>query len=207
MTRPSEALVDLDALRFNAALLRERHGGRQLAVLKANAYGHGAVACARALVGHTDGLAVAFLDEALALRSGGIAGPILVLEGPFDAAEVETAAAQSLWLVAHQEEQLRMIERSPLRDGALHVWLKVDSGMHRAGLLPQAVRKAHARLVDSRKTSSITLMTHLARADEPNVGKTLQQIACFDDATAGLPGARSICNSAGVLAWPQARRD
>lgn len=207
MTRPSEALIDLDALRFNASLLRQQHGGRLLAVLKANAYGHGAVACAQALIGHADGLAVAFLDEALALREAGITDPILVLEGAFDAAEVEQAAAHELWLVVHQEEQLRMIERSPLGDGALHVWLKVDSGMRRAGLPPGVVREAHARLVATRRTSAITLITHLARADEPDVEATLQQLACFDEATAGLPGERSVCNSAGILAWPQARRD
>lgn len=207
MTRPSEARVDLDALRFNARLLREQHGGRQLAVLKANAYGHGALACARALSGLSDGFAVAFLDEALALREAGVTAPILVLEGAFNDAEVEVACTQELWLVVHQEAQLRMIERSTLPAAALHVWLKVDSGMHRAGLPPERVRDAHARLVASGKTSAITLMTHFARADEPNVDATARQLACFNEATAGLPGARSACNSAGILAWPQARRD
>lgn len=207
MTRPSEARVDLDALRFNAALLREQHGGRQLAVLKANAYGHGAVACARALLGRSDGFAVAFLDEALTLRAAGIDAPILVLEGAFDADEVRAAAAQSLWLVVHQEEQLRMLEHSALPADALHVWLKVDSGMHRAGLAPECVRDAHARLLASGKTSAITLMTHFARADEPGVDSTLRQLACFEAATDGLPGERSVCNSAGMLAWPQAHRD
>lgn len=207
MTRPSEALIDLDALRFNATLLRQQHGGRLLAVLKANAYGHGAVPCAQALIGHADGLAVAFLDEALVLREAGIKGPILVLEGAFDAAEVERAAAHELWLVVHQEEQVRMIERNPLGEGALHVWLKVNSGMHRAGLPPGVVRGAYARLVATRRASAISLMTHLARADEPHVEATLQQLACFDEATSGIPGERSVCNSAGILAWPQARRD
>jgi alanine racemase len=133
------------------------------------------------------GLAVAFLDEAMALREAGIKGPILVLEGAFDAAEVERAAAHELWLVVHQEEQLRVIELSPLGEGTLHVWLKVDSGMHRAGLPPGVVRDAYARLVAARRTSTISLMTHLARADEPHVEATLQQLACFDEATAGLP--------------------
>jgi alanine racemase len=205
--RPSEAIIDLDALRFNAKLLREQHGGRQLAVLKANAYGHGAVPCAQALAGVSDGFAVAFLDEALTLRAAGVAGPILVLEGAFDGGEVEAAFAKSLWLVVHQEAQLRMVERSALPVGALHVWLKVDSGMHRAGLPPQQVHDAHARLLQSGKVSEITLMTHFARADEPGVDVTLQQLDCFNVATAGLAGKRSVCNSAGVLAWPEARRD
>lgn len=207
MTRPCEALVDLDALRFNARLLREQHGGRQLAVLKANAYGHGAVECAQALVGLTDGFAVAFVDEALRLREAGIQDPILILEGAFDAAEVDVAAARSLWLVVHQEEQIRMIEGGQLPAGALHVWLKVDSGMHRAGLPPARVREAHARLAATGRASAISLMTHLARADEPDVDATLRQLAAFEESIEGLPGERSVCNSAGVLAWSQARRD
>lgn len=207
MTRPSEAIIDLEALRFNALLLREQHGGRQLAVLKANAYGHGAVACARALVGSSDGFAVAFVEEALTLRFAGISSPVLVLEGAFDDAEVAAAAAHGLWLTVHQEAQLRMIECSAVPAGSLQVWLKVDSGMHRAGLPPERVGDAHARLTACGSASAIVLMSHLARADEPGVDSTLEQLTCFESAICGLPGERSICNSAGVLAWPQARRD
>ena len=81
MTRPSKARVDLNALRHNYSVARSLHGGRALAVLKANAYGHGAVRCAQALQSQADGFAVAFLDEAEELRAAGIHGPILVLEG------------------------------------------------------------------------------------------------------------------------------
>jgi alanine racemase len=207
MTRPSEALVDLAALRHNAALARKRHPGWQLAVLKANAYGHGAIACALALQSLSDGFAVAFTDEALALRAAGIREPILVLEGAFDAAELDTMAAQDLWPVVHHEEQLRMIEDMPRPSSLLHVWLKVDSGMHRAGLAPAQVRRAYARLRATCKTASITLMSHFARADEPDSQATLEQLRVFEAATSGLPGARSLCNSAGVLAWPQAHCD
>jgi alanine racemase len=207
MTRPSEALIDLAALRHNASLAHARHRGRQLAVLKANAYGHGAVACAQALQGISDGFAVAFMDEALALRSAGIGEPILVLEGAFGAAELDMMGALDLWPVVHHEEQLRMIEFMRRQPSGLHVWLKVDSGMHRAGLAPEQVRGAYSRLRATGQVVSITLMSHFGRADEPDSEATLEQLRVFEAATAGLPGARSLCNSAGVLGWPQAHRD
>lgn len=207
MSRPARARIDLQALRHNYRLARELHGGRALAVLKADAYGHGAVECARALQGLADGFAVAFMEEALVLRSSGITAPILVLEGVFAARELATASQHALWLVVHCEEQLRMIETAPAGQGPWHVWLKIDSGMHRAGLPPDRVATCHARLRASGPVAEITLMSHFARADESCQKATLEQIAVFEAATAGLPGARSLCNSAGVLAWPQARRD
>ena len=89
MSRPALATFDLAALRANYAHARAVHGGRALAVLKANAYGHGAVECARALAGDADAFAVAFTEEALALREAGIQQPILVLEGAFGMDDID----------------------------------------------------------------------------------------------------------------------
>ena len=211
MSRPSRAMVDLGALRRNYLQARRLHGGRALAVLKANAYGHGAVACARALQPLADGFAVAFVDEAIALREAGIQLPILVLEGCFCTGELETARALRCWVAVHHEEQLLMLESAAAHDTPdtppLQVWLKLDSGMRRAGFPLHHARAAHARLSACRSVGGITLMTHFARADEPDQPTTLLQTARFDAATAGLAGARSLCNSAGLLAWPAARRD
>ncbi len=206
MARPSRARIDLDALRHNYRFARQLHGGRALAVLKANAYGHGAVRCAQALAGIADGFAVAFTDEAVALRAAGVTAPILVLEGAFDADDLANIQAHGLWTAVHQEAQLQLIEQSAQADG-LHVWLKADSGMRRVGFALADIAAAHARLVASGKASRITLMTHFARADEPDQDTTARQIAAFDAATAGLPGERSVSNSAGVLGWADARRD
>lgn len=209
MARPSYAHIDLDALCHNYRLARRLHGGRSLAVLKANAYGHGALRCAQALQGLADGYAVAFLEEALPLRAAGIRAPILVLEGLFDADELLAAQAHDLWFAVHQESQLRMLEQAAPVPGlqGLHAWLKIDSGMGRAGFAPQQAAAAHARLRACAAVDEITLMTHFARADEPGHAMTGAQIQRFDEATAGLPGDRSLCNSAGLLAWPEARRD
>lgn len=209
MTRPTQARIDLDALRQNYLFARSVHGGRALAVLKADAYGHGAVTCAHALERIADGFAVAFLAEALALRATGIECPILVLEGFFDIQEMREARANDVWVVVHQESQLRMIEEddSPHDAAPFNVWLKGDSGMRRAGFALTAIAEAHARLQASSRVGDIVLMTHFARADEPEEAATAQQISDFDSATSRLPGLRSLCNSAGVLGWPVAHRD
>ncbi|ATE61773.1 alanine racemase [Thauera sinica] len=204
--RPARALIDLAALRHNYLLARARHGGRALAVVKANAYGHGAARCAHALAGLADGFAVAFLEEALELRAAGIRQPILLLEGPFAPGELAEVHGHGLWIVVHHDEQIRMIETATLA-GPLTVWLKINSGMNRAGFVPEAVEGAWRRLNDSGKVAGITLMTHFARADEPHVIATAEQIDRFDTATRHLPGARSLANSGGVLGWPAAHRD
>lgn len=206
MSRPSRALIDLNALRHNYLLSRRQHGGRALAVLKANAYGHGALRCAHALKDVVDGFAVAFVEEALVLRAGGIANPILVLEGTFEMSELKDVRRHGLWIVVHHDAQLRMIELDA-DPRPLNVWLKADSGMRRAGFALADMPTAHARLLSSGKVDKITLMTHFARADEPTSPATARQIAAFDTATACLVGERSLCNSAGVLGWASARRD
>ena len=204
--RPARALIDLDALRHNYHLARQHHGGRAFAVVKANAYGHGAILCARALSREADGYAVAFLGEALALREAGIDAPILLLEGVFDAAELIEAARHKLWPAVHHAAQIEMIEKTAL-PAPLRVWLKLNSGMNRAGFLPGEVRPAWARLTASGKVKDCGFMTHFARADEPGVPATAEQIRIFDDALRDLPGERSLANSAAILDWPDARRD
>jgi alanine racemase len=207
MTRPSKALIDLAALRQNYLTAQTLHGGRALAVIKANAYGHGAVPCAHALADIADGFAVAFMAEALELRQAGITRPILILEGCFDTAELLAAHNHQIWFAVHQASQIDMIQASALAPASLHVWLKVDSGMHRAGFALDEVTQAYQRLASCSAVASITLMSHFARADEPNEDATASQIRAFEMATQDLPGERSLCNSAGVLAWPDARRD
>ena len=205
MTRPSKTLIDLAALRSNYLTARTLHGGRALAVVKANAYGHGAVPCAQALAEIADGFAVAFAAEAFELREAGITKPILVLEGCFDSDELLAAHKANLWVVIHQESQLRALETAPIDAHSIRVWLKVDSGMHRAGFALEDVQAAYARLEACPSVASITLMTHFARADEPDSEATAKQITAFHEATAGLPGDRSLSNSGGILAWPTAR--
>lgn len=232
MTRPTCVHIDLDALRHNYHFARQVHGGRALAVMKANAYGHGAVTCALDLQDIADGYAVAFMDEAIELREHGIHKPIVVLEGVFDAKEMEVALEKQLSIVIHQQEQVDLLEglnkKISTQDlqhsghrkkrnitgshdcknaNQIDVWLKVDTGMHRLGFHPGEVVAVHQRLRSNTRVRSVILMTHFSRADEIDSAFTHQQIHCFDGVTSNIGDGASLCNSAGIAAWPKARRN
>ncbi len=204
--RPARALIDLDALRHNYQLARELSGARALAVVKADAYGHGAVRCAQALEREADGFAVACIEEALALREAGIRAPILLLEGFFEAAELALIEQHQLWCVVHALWQVEAIEQASLGT-PLNVWLKLDSGMHRVGLHPADYQAAYRRLLASGRVSKIVLMSHFARADEPDCPRTAEQLAVFQQAREGLAAEVSLRNSPAVLGWPQVPSD
>ncbi|EZQ18030.1 alanine racemase [Pseudomonas sp. G11-1] len=204
--RPAYALIDLSALRHNYRLAKRLTGCNALAVVKANAYGHGALECAAALNEDADGFAVAAIEEALALREAGHRQPIVLLEGWFEAAELELICRHDLWPVVHHHGQLADLREANL-SRPLQVWLKLDSGMHRTGFSPVEYPQIWRELQASNKVASLTKITHFARADEPETGRTEEQLETFAQATAGLDGPASLSNSAGVLAWPSAYGD
>lgn len=206
--RPARALIDLQALRHNYRLAREVSGARALAVVKADAYGHGAVRCAKALEAEADGFAVACIEEALELREAGIRAPILLLEGFFEAGELELIERHDFWCVVHSAWQLEAIERArPARP--LTLWLKMDSGMHRVGFFPQDYAAALARLQTLPHVAKVVLMSHFARADELDCARTEEQVAAFEAVRAGLgqPYEVSLRNSPGILGWPSVPSD
>ena len=201
--RPATATIDLGALRHNLAVARQRAGAaRIIAVVKADGYGHGAARLLPALRA-ADMLAVACIEEAVALRKAGAGQPILLLEGPFAAEELDWCAKLGFEIAVHEPGQLAMLEAARL-DRPLVAWLKLDSGMSRLGFSPDRLAAAHARLAACSSVAAIRLMSHLANADDPGDPATAAQIACIAAALPGLALERSICNSAGVLLWPQA---
>ncbi|MCF5706096.1 alanine racemase [Pseudomonas syringae] len=204
--RPARALVDLQALRHNYQLARESAGAKALAVIKADAYGHGAVRVAQALETLADGFAVACIEEALELRAAGITAPVLLLEGFFEADELELIARHDLWAVVHSMWQLEAIEQARLSK-PLTVWLKLDTGMHRVGLYPHEYRTAYERLLATGKVASIVLMSHFARADELGCSASDDQVAVFEAARQGLSAETSLKNSPAVLGWPAIKSD
>jgi alanine racemase len=204
--RPARALIDLNALRHNYQLARELAGAKALAVIKADAYGHGALRCAQALAEQADGFAVACIEEAMALREAGIGGPILLLEGFFEAAELALIEQHDFWCVVHDLWQVEAIERSALSK-PLCIWLKMDSGMHRVGLHPADYPVAYQRLLASGKVGKIVLMSHFARADELDCPRSAEQLAVFEQARQGLAAEVSLRNSPAVLGWPSIPSD
>ena len=206
--RPSRATIDLDALRHNYRLARRLGGGRALAVVKADAYGHGAVACARALEADADGFGVACMEEALELREAGIEAPIVLLEGFFDAGELDLVERHRLWTVVASPWQVDLLERHRARQ-PWQVWLKLDSGMHRLGLSPEEFVPAWRRLAALPWVGQMVAMTHFSRADELSHPSTPGQMAVFESVLASLPPGTpaSVANSAALMAWPATRRE
>ncbi|MDE2149651.1 MAG: alanine racemase [Gammaproteobacteria bacterium] len=201
------ASVDLRAIRHNLLQVRRYAGdARVMAAVKADAYGHGAVPVARALAqAGADALAVACLEEAVVLRRADVGLPIVLLEGVLSADEAAAAARLALQVVVHAPWQLELLAGLPA-GVAPAVWFKLDTGMHRLGFAPQQAGPLHAQAV-ARGWSLCGWMTHLACADEPGHPLTGQQLQRFAGALAGLPGARSIANSAALIDHPEARAD
>ena len=201
------ALVDTDALRHNLQRVRAAApAARVMSVIKANAYGHGLVPAAKALLA-TDGYAVARLEEGLALRAAGLTQRVLLLEGVFNADQLDAAVQQRFDLMVHSPEQLALLEQRG-QQGELRLWIKIDTGMNRLGFRVEDFADAHARLLRiAGPDNAPALVTHLANADDRRDPLTARQLRAFEDVTRGLPGERSLANSAGLLGWPSSRGD
>ena len=198
--RRARAIIDLAALRTNYRHLKQHSGGNRLiAVVKADAYGHGAIPVARALP-DADAFAVAALGEALALREAGITQKILVLGGFISADELNTCIDNAIDPVLHHQFHLECLSKNPnLND--LEVWLKIDSGMGRLGFPPQSAPQIIDFLTGLDSLGSLRMMTHLASADDVDSSFTETQLESvkslqLDDYE------WAIANSAGVLGWP-----
>jgi alanine racemase len=207
VSRLIRAVIDTGALRSNLAVIkRSAPGARVIAVIKANAYGHGLVSTALALA-EADAFGVARIEEADALRTAGVSQPIVLLEGVYSAEDLEEAARRRFQPVVHDFRQIELLERYR---GAHRctLWLKVDTGMNRLGFrtedFPAALARLRALTVPALE---IRLMTHLARADESDCPMTREQLDRFHVLSRGLGLVTSIGNSAGIFAWPDGRGD
>jgi alanine racemase len=199
--------IDGAALRHNLQVIRQRAPkSRVMAVIKANAYGHGLVAVARALQ-TADAFAVARLDEGLALRAAGIKTPIVLLEGVFGHDQLAAAVQEKFELVVHSPEQIELLRAAPA-GVKFKVWLKLDSGMNRLGFKGPAFNAAHAAISALPALQSpVNLITHLACADMPDLPNSAEQLLVFNTATRSMLGERSIESSAAILGFPESQAD
>jgi alanine racemase len=207
MSRPIQALIDPAALEHNLAIVR-RHAPRSrvMAVIKADAYGHGLLRAAEALA-EAEGFALLELDAAVRLREAGYRQTILLLEGFFDVDELRWIEQCHLSTVVHHPEQLAMLE-AVRRRATLDVFLKLNSGMNRLGFTPQEFPAALERLKANPAVRQITLMTHFACADESDRNDSVTaQLQCFNLAAGGRNMPRSLANSAAILRFPEAHAD
>jgi alanine racemase len=214
--RPVWAEIDLAALRANVSELRRVVApARVLAVVKADGYGHGAVASGHAAVeAGAAMLGVALVEEGVELRDAGIEAPILVLSEPVASAATTVVEAR-LTPAVYTHAGIEALAKAVVERGAgpLPVHLKVDTGMHRVGAAPEDA-DALAELIDAHRELRFEgLWTHFAVADEPDNPYTLEQVARFDAVRARLaahghrPEMAHAANTAGALAFPAARYD
>jgi alanine racemase len=204
------AVLNLDAVQHNLQMVRRyAPEAKIMAVIKANGYGHGLQRIAEALQ-NADAFAVARVDEGIRLRKAGIKNRIAVLEGFTCAEELDELVNYRLDPLVHSLEQLEILE-SRTEQSACAIWLKLDTGMNRLGFKPKDFNAVYQRLNRcSIIRQPISLMTHLANADDKQDATTLKQISLFNDTVtthAQLANERSIANSAGILAWKEALTD
>jgi alanine racemase len=236
MSRPTSITVDLAAIRANLRTVKQlAPESNILAVVKANAYGHGAVPVAKSIEAYVDKLTVSCVEEATELRQEGISKPIVLLEGVFEASELDWVSANQCEPVIHNEQQLQQLIQADLAS-PLSVWLKIDTGMHRLGIAPTEVTRFYQALHRSKNVKGVVLLSHFSCADEisgvstglpdalgtpisaPTQSFTQYQGRIFEQSLRALIDANltdfapsdltcSLANSAAILAWPDYHLD
>lgn len=204
MPRPIQALIHLDALRHNLAQARRHAGARRVwAVVKANAYGHGLERVLPAFAA-ADGLALLDLAEAERARAAGWRKPILLLEGFFEARDLEQVARLGLVTVVHDDAQVELLAAH--RGVPIEVQVKLNTGMNRLGFAPARFAQVVDRLQALPAVNVTTAVMHFANADAPDDGGPAgvgAQRARFEQALAGWRGQTSLANSAALFLRPE----
>jgi alanine racemase len=203
--RTAKVEIDSDALQHNLQRVRQlAPRSKIIAVIKANAYGHGVHSVAHALA-DADAFALAMCDEALQLRAAGITRPMMVLHGFHTANELAQLASQDISAVVHHAAQVALLEN--YHGKPIDIWLKLDTGMHRLGFDPEAYPAIMKRLRDCSAVGRIRLMSHFANADDTGHVLNLQQLQVFSGLSQDSGFECSMANSAALTAIPQSHFD
>ncbi len=206
MKRSARIKLHPAALQHNLLQARKAvPNAKVLAVIKANAYGHGMLDVAN-ILDNADGYAVACIPEGIALRCAGTGHPILVLQGHQQLQDLHASSDYQLRVVIHDQSQLAYFDQ--LGTQRIQIAIKIDTGMHRLGIPPETVNSLYYKLKNHPNIDTdIWLMTHLACADNLNNPATTQQLKCFTHSIANITAPTSIPNSAGILGWQASHSD
>ena len=209
MIRTTYAVINLNAVAHNVEQIRQAApNSKVMAVIKANAYGHGLVRMAKSLDGLVDGFAVARVQEGISLRNAGLwQQRIVVLEGFTHREEVFDLIEYDLEASFHSHHQLEILQHAH-RPMPLKIWLKIDTGMNRLGFKADEIAPLHEKLTKNDMIKKpFHFMTHFANADDLSDSTTTQQIDLFKKLTKTYDGEKSLANSAGILAWQDSQAD
>jgi len=209
MPRNTKTIIHLDAIKANYKLASQyAPQSKNIAVIKADAYGHGCIEVAQALETLVPAFAVAIFEEAVQLREAGITKPILILEGVNEPSELEYACHHDLWIMVENKLQANLIAQTPLKSN-LNVWLKLDTGMHRLGLNDNNLIETYEQLSQCSSVDIMTICSHMASASDATSNMTSEQMHRFETMTSGLSKqpelSLSIANSAALTGFPETR--
>lgn len=212
MPRHTRAVIHLDHIRHNYELVNQlAPQSKNMAIIKANAYGHGMIEVANSLSHLAPAFGVAIFEEAVTLREAGINQPILILQGINQAQDYQIAAQHGLWVTLHNLDQLHTLLATPLKN-KLKVWLKLDTGMHRLGFnqidLEIAIKKVlNCPWVDD----EFVVSSHYSCASQSDNRVTQQQFEQFNQMVKLIPFneklQKSIANSPAIVGFPESNLD
>ncbi|CAL1329426.1 alanine racemase [Candidatus Providencia siddallii] len=178
-----------------------------IAIVKANAYGHGILEITKTIQNLVDGFGVARLDEALIIRKSGITKPIILLEGFLTTKDLSLIVKNKLNTVIHCNEQLKILKKSKINN-KIKIWMKLDVGMYRIGILQKDAEKFYNRLQHCKNVQlPINIISHFSKANTPSSSVTKKQINIYKKFIFNKNGKKSISASAGILLWPEAHFD
>jgi alanine racemase len=208
MARKCIASISLEAIKKNYLYAKSLAPQSQvIAVVKANAYGHGAVKVAHQLEGNADCFGVACSEEAQELRDSGITStPILLMEGIFEESELALVSQLNLWIVVCNSLQVQWIINNQ-SNFKFNIFIKIDSGMGRLGFQEDEFLQVNQILEKSKNVQSITLMSHFSSADNINSNSTERQLSKFNALLGSNKNQASLANSAAIIARSDSHRD
>jgi alanine racemase len=200
------AVLSSENLRHNIAVIKDKAPkSKVMAMLKANAYGHGIRSTAMRIDNLIDFIGVARIDEAIALRKVGIKSPICIMQGIFSQEDAIICSCNNFEVVIHDWTQLHSLDVNLPRK--LNVWLKVDTGMGRLGFNVEEAMVVFSRLRSLNSIDTITLTSHFACADDIDHPLNKVQMERFSKLAGDFPGPKSLANSAGIFNFPQSHYD
>lgn len=208
MSRTAIALMSTENLLHNLRVIQKISApAKTIAMLKANAYGHGIRSVGARLADRVYAFGVASIDEALALRKHGITTPILLMQGIFEPEELQIASEQDFQIVFNNEIQVGWLEKSSL-SRPIHAWIKINTGMNRLGFKLDKAALFFERIQKSPLIQGpVKIISHFACADTPSHPLNTIQIHAFQNAIQDLTTEYSLCNSAGIFNFPDCHYD